>query len=70
METPAQPLTFKCFKCGNESTYNNTLVDDSDSRGGKSVVKRCQVCGIENKVIIPDGWVARPTNTVLRGVRE
>ena len=62
------PLKFNCHKCGKRSSYPNLVKEGTEKDGPKTVVKRCTICGEENKVELPEGWVGIRTDSVLRGL--
>lgn len=62
------PLEFNCHKCGKPSSYPNQMQEGEN--GPKTVVKRCTICGIENKVELPDGYAGIRSDSVLRGLKN
>ena len=61
------PLIFNCHSCLSESSYPNYLKGVDDPEELTAVVKRCLVCGLENKIDIPKGYKADELSTILRG---
>lgn len=64
------PIEFDCHNCKKRSSYPNEMKEGDTTTGAKTVVKRCTTCGIENKIELPDGWVAGRNDAVLRGYKK
>lgn len=60
-------LEFTCFKCNHQNSYPHTIQEGMEEEGARTLVKLCQNCGIENKLDLPDGWVASRDSVTLRG---
>ena len=68
MAQETEQLRFTCYKCSTENFYPAKQGDDQE--GGKTLVKRCTNCGAENKIELPDGWVAARTEVIHRGTKS
>ena len=66
MSKEPTPIKFTCYKCKSENTYPAVQGDEKD--GAKVIIKRCINCSAENKVKLPEGWVAQRTAIVFRGL--
>lgn len=66
----SQPIIFTCYNCKNKSKYPNEMTEGDTTTGAKTLIKRCTTCGAENKIELPDGWIAKRSDTVLRGDKK
>ena len=62
-----QDLKFSCYKCREKSTYPNYMEKGKDPSQTRTVVKRCQNCGLENTLELPAGFVGGEKAGLLRG---
>jgi len=64
-----QSIIFTCYNCNKESSYPNEMAEGETNTGAKTLIKRCTTCSAENKIEVPDGWIAKRTDAVLRGYK-
>jgi len=66
MSKETTSIQFTCHNCGKENKYS--VIKGNNE--GNIVIKRCMNCSAENKIELPEGYIANPTETVFRGMKK